>query len=133
MTNEELISMAAAVINTRRNGDFIIGDVGCALETEDGNLHLGVCIDTSSSLGFCAEANAIGAMTTAGEARIRRIVAVWKGENGATKVLPPCGRCREFIRQIHPGNLDTEVLLSAAKSVPLRELLPHHDWFAEVE
>jgi cytidine deaminase len=60
-------------------------------------------------------------------------VAVWKGEDGTTKVLPPCGRCREFIRQIHQENLDTEVLLSAAKSVPLRELLPHHDWFAEVE
>lgn len=131
MTSEELIAEAAAVIKSRRNGDFLIGDVGCALETVDGNHYLGVCIDTSSSLGFCAEANAIGAMTTAGEARIRKIVAVWKGDDGATKVLPPCGRCREFIRQIHADNLDTEVVLSATKSAMLRELLPHHDWFAE--
>lgn len=132
MTSEELIAGAAAVIKSRKNGDFLIGDVGCALETVDGNRYLGVCIDTSSSLGFCAEANAIGAMTTAGEAKIRKIVAVWKGDDGTIKVLPPCGRCREFIRQIHPDNLDTEVVLSATKSAPLRELLPHHDWFAEI-
>jgi cytidine deaminase len=132
MTNQDLIDRATSVINARQNGDFLIGDVGCALETENGNIYVGVCIDTSSSLGYCAEANAIGSMVTAGESRIRRIVAVWHGD-GTPRVLPPCGRCREFIFQIDNANIDTEVLLSPKTSKPLRDLLPHHDAFAEID
>ena len=43
-------------------------------------------------------------------------------------MLPPCGRCRELIRQIDPANLDTEVVLGLDSSAPLRDLLPYHDW-----
>ncbi len=43
-------------------------------------------------------------------------------------MLPPCGRCREFIRQINPANLDTEVVLSRTATARLRELLPNHEW-----
>jgi len=62
-------------------------------------------------------------MVTAGERRISKIVAVWGVE--AITVLPPCGRCREFMYQIDTSNLDTEVIISATKTVPLRELLPY--------
>jgi cytidine deaminase len=44
-------------------------------------------------------------------------------------VLPPCGRCREFISQLHPGNFAAEVLVAEGCAVTLRELLPH-DWRA---
>ena len=47
-------------------------------------------------------------------------------------VLPPCGRCREFIRQIDEANLDTRVVLSGDLVVPLRDLLPCHDWPSDV-
>ncbi len=67
-------------------------------------------------------------MVTAGEYRIARIVAVWRDENGRLLVLPPCGRCREFIRQIDPGNLDTEIILGVERGVPLRDLLPAWEW-----
>jgi hypothetical protein len=70
----------------------------------------------------------LAAMVTAGEYRIAKIVAVWRDERGVPYVLPPCGRCREFIRQIDPGNLDTEVLLGRDRSTGLRELLPFHEW-----
>jgi len=40
-------------------------------------------------------------------------------------VLPPCGRCREFMYQIDRNNLDTEVIISDTKTVTLRELLPY--------
>ena len=106
----------------------LFGDVASTLVTADGNVYSGVCIDTSSGTGFCAEHAAIAAMVTAGEYRIARIVAVWKDEAGTTFVLPPCGRCREFIRQIHPDNIDTEVVLSRDEAVPLKDLLPHHEW-----
>lgn len=67
-------------------------------------------------------------MVTAGEYRIEKIVAVWKDDAGVTYVLPPCGRCREFMRQIDQGNTDASVVLGSDKAVTLRELLPYTDW-----
>ena len=123
MTDQELIERAAGVINARQNGAYLVGDVGCALETEAGNVHLGVCIDAMSGMGFCAEHNAIGAMITAGETRITRIVAVWK-EGEDRYVIAPCGRCRQFIYEADEGNLDTQVILGPGQIAPLRDLLP---------
>jgi cytidine deaminase len=71
-TNEELIAKALSVVRPKRVNDHLIGDVGCALVSEGGNLYLGVCIDTGSSMGFCAEHAAIAAMVTAGEYRIHK-------------------------------------------------------------
>jgi cytidine deaminase len=127
-TDEELISNAASVINPKMVGDRLFGDVGCALLTRSGNLYLGVCIDTASGTGFCAEHSAIAAMVTAGEYSISKIVAVWKDDNGATYVLSPCGRCREFIRQVDEDNLDTDVILGKDRVSKLRDLLPGHEW-----
>jgi cytidine deaminase len=127
-TEEELISNAASVINPKTVGDRLFGDVGCALITRDGNLYLGVCIDTASGTGFCAEHSAIAAMVTAGEYSIEKIVAVWKNDNGVAYALPPCGRCREFIRQVDEGNLDTDVIVGRGKVSKLKDLLPSHEW-----
>ena len=128
MTRAELIARAGSVIHAYQNGDHTVADVGCALITDSGAVHTGVCIDAPSGLGFCAEHAAIAAMITAGETRIRTIVAVWK-EGADTYVLSPCGRCRQFIYQADKGNLDTEVLLDVDRSAPLSELLPYPDWF----
>lgn len=127
-TIDELIAKAASVVLARTIDGRLSGDVGCALTTRAGNVYLGVCIDTGSGTGFCAEHSAIAAMVTAGELEIASVVAVWKDEAGANVVLPPCGRCREFIHQISPGNLDTDVVLGQDKVVKLRELLPFHEW-----
>jgi cytidine deaminase len=128
MTNDELIARAEAVVNHRRLGDAEYGQVGAALLTAAGAVHAGVCIDTPSGMGFCAEHAAIAAMITAGESRIERIVAVWKDDARATTILPPCGRCREFMRQVDPANLETDVILSRANVVKLKDLLPYHEW-----
>ena len=122
--NQDLIEKASSVIRSRKNGDYVIGDVGCALLTNAGNIYLGVCIDTSSSMGFCAEHNAIGAMVTGGESKVKKIVSVWKDEDGESHVIPPCGRCREFIYQIDNNNINTEAILKD-KDVKLSELLPY--------
>ncbi len=114
-------------------GDRLFGDVGCALESAGGNIYLGVCIDTGSGTGFCAEHSAIAAMVTAGEFRIRKIVAVWRDEAGNPYILSPCGRCREFIHQIDPANLESEVILERERTVKLAELLPYADWFRRLE
>lgn len=130
MTTAELIARAASVLNPRTTPDgYRFGQVGAALLTDRGTAYTGVCIDTGSGTGFCAEHAAIAAMVTAGEYRIARIVAVWRGDrDGRLHVVPPCGRCREFIRQIDPANLETEVVLGADRILKLKELLPYHAW-----
>lgn len=127
-SNKELIDTAQGVLNPHAVGGRLFGDVASVLITATGNRFSGVCIDTGSGTGFCAEHSAIAAMVTAGEYRIAAIVAVWRDDDGLLYVLPPCGRCREFIRQVDPANLDTEVILGHDRSALVRELLPAHDW-----
>jgi len=122
-TSHDLIEKAKTVLNPRELylGNRA-GDVACALLSQAGNLYLGVCIDTGSGMGFCAEHSAIAAMITAGETAIASIVAI----SGDNKVMPPCGRCRELMYEIDASNLgSTEVILSEDMSVKLAELLPH--------
>jgi cytidine deaminase len=127
-SNDELINLAQAVLNPHLVAGRLFADVGSTLVTDTGNHYSGVCIDTGSGTGFCAEHSAIAAMVTAGEHRIARIVAVWRNGDGRLYVVPPCGRCREFIRQVDPANIDTEVVLGRDRHATIRELLPCHEW-----
>ena len=127
-SNRDLVLAASETLNPHVVGDRLFGDVGSVLTTPSGSLYRGVCIDTGSGTGFCAEHSAIAAMVTAGDYRIERIVAVWRDDSARLYVLPPCGRCREFIRQVDPANIDTEVILDLDRSASLRELLPAHAW-----
>ncbi|HLD17722.1 MAG TPA: cytidine deaminase [Patescibacteria group bacterium] len=126
MENIELIQKAASMIAPRKVGDRLFGDVGAALITDKGSVYTGVCLDTSG-IGFCAEQSAIAAMVTAGEAKVQKIVATWKDENGDVFVISPCGHCREFMCQTNDGKMDIEVILSKEKTVMLSELLPCRD------
>ncbi len=119
---DELYARARAVVNPRRLSDDVeVGGVGAAVLAESGQVYTGVCIDTSCSMGFCAEHAAIAALVTAGESgRILRMVAVgWDG-----RIMPPCGRCREFARQMHADNPRTEVLVAEGRVVPSRTSCP---------
>jgi len=40
--------------------------------------------------------------------------------------LSPCGRCRELIYQVDPGNAETRVLLPNDRVTTVRALLPDH-------
>ena len=124
MTFDELYQQAKAVLNPRRLSDAAeAGGVGAALLSESGRVYVGVCIDTACSMGFCAEHAAAAAMITAGENRVMKMIALnWDGG-----ILPPCGRCREFISQLHPDNLAAEVMVGENVVVRLGELLPY-DW-----
>ncbi|MBT4849420.1 cytidine deaminase [Candidatus Parcubacteria bacterium] len=119
----ELIKKASALAKAKRHNDSITsGYVGCALLTDQGNTYTGVSIDADCAIGFCGEHSAIAQMITAGEDRIKAIVAVADEKD----ILPPCGRCRELIYQTNYANLDTEVILSKDKTIPLGELLPYN-------
>lgn len=120
MTFDALIDAARGALNPRDlSQSSSAGGVAAALLSDGGNVYTGVCIDTPSSMGFCAEHAAAAAMVTAGENRVMRMVAVfWDG-----RIAPPCGRCREFISQLHDDNLECEVQLPD-RVATLRELLP---------
>lgn len=121
MTFDELYRIARETLNPRElSRSSSAGSVAAAILTDRGNVYRGVCIDTPCSMGFCAEHAAIAAMVTAGENRIVKLVAVM--EDGS--VGAPCGRCRDFICQIHDDNHRCEVLLEAGRTATVGELLP---------
>ena len=72
-----LYNRAKAVQNDRTISPFMeAGAVGAAVLTAEGNIYTGVCIDTASGMGMCAERNAMANMLTNGEDKISKVVAV---------------------------------------------------------
>lgn len=62
---------AKAVRKERRISDYVTcGEVAAAILSRSGKIYTGVCIDTCSTLGICAERNAIFNMITNGEQEI---------------------------------------------------------------
>lgn len=122
-TNDaELIAAASALAaDFCPSRDCTAASVAAALMTQTGRMFTGVCIDTTCSLGFCAEHAAVAEMLKARESHIASIVAV----HADGKVIPPCGRCRELLWQVDPRNAAARVLLGAERAVELSELLPH--------
>jgi cytidine deaminase len=124
MTFEELYHKAVSVLFPRKLSETAdAGTVAAAILTPNGNIYTGVCIDTACSMGFCAEHAAAAAMITQGENRVLKMIAVGREGN----IMPPCGRCREFISQLHQHNLETEVMVGEGVVVTIKDLLPH-DW-----
>ena len=125
---DTLYNEARKVQNDRTVSPFIdAGGVAAALLSAGGNIYVGVCIDTASTLGMCAERSAIAAMLTHGESKIDKVVAVMPDGN----VGSPCGACREFMMQIDKDSGNIEILLDkdTKNTVFLRDLLP--DWWGK--
>ena len=100
---------ARAVQNDRKVSDYVqAGGVAAAILSESGRIYTGVCVDTASTLGICAERNAIFHMLTNGEHRISKVLAVMPdGKTGA-----PCGACRELMVQLNPEQYrDIQIML----------------------
>ena len=124
----KLYNAALKVQNARVISPFIeAGGVAAAILTKNGNIYVGVCIDTASTLGMCAERNAIANMITNGESKIDKVVAVMSdGSLGA-----PCGACREYMMQLDKDSGEIEILLDleSQKTVKLKQLIPN--WWGE--
>ena len=120
MEFSKLYEIAKATLNPHElSRSAYAGSVAAAILTERGNVYKGICIDVPCSMGFCAEHAAIAAMITAGESRIVKMVAVYH----TGEIVPPCGRCREFINQIDDNNYKCEVMLKD-KVLTISDLLP---------
>ena len=85
-------SAALAVQNDRKLSEYIqAGSVAAAVLSASGKIYTGVCVDTSCTLGICAERNAIFNMITNGEQEIKKVLAVMpEGGNGAINRLKLC-------------------------------------------
>lgn len=123
----EMYEAAKAVQNERKISDYVeAGGVAAAIYSVSGKIYTGVCIDTCSTLGICAERNAIFNMITNGENEFSRVVAIMPdGNSGA-----PCGACRELMVQLMPDNYrSVEILLDydSERIVTLGELTP--EWW----
>lgn len=123
----KMYETAKAVQKETRISDYVTaGEVAAAIETESGKIYTGVCIDTASTLGICAERNAIFNMITNGEYRIRRVLAILPdGSTGA-----PCGACRELMVQLMANdysNIEIMVDYKNGKVMKLKELTP--EWW----
>lgn len=123
----ELYNAAKAVQNDRKISEYVeAGGVAAAILSGAGRIYTGVCVDTCSTLGICAERNAIFNMLTNGEHRIEKVLAIMPdGRTGA-----PCGACRELMTQLMPEDYrNVEIMLDydSGRVVTLGELTP--EWW----
>ena len=105
----ELYNAAKELQKPRQISDYVSGgEVAAAILSKSGKIFTGVCIDTCSTLGICAERNAIFNMITNGENEFTKVAAVMPdGKCGA-----PCGACRELMVQLMPKTYkEIEILM----------------------
>ncbi len=124
---EKLYNAAKAVQNDRTISSYVeAGGVAAAILSASGRVYTGVCVDTCSTLGICAERNAIFNMITNGEQKISKVLAVMPdGSCGA-----PCGACRELMVQLMPDDYKgVEIMMdfNSGRTVTLGELTP--EWW----
>lgn len=123
-----LYDKAKSKLSPRTISPFVkAGSVAAAILTDTGNIYTGVCIDTASTLGICAERNAIANMITNGESKITKLVCVMKdGQVGY-----PCGACREYLMQLDKCSPEIEILADyeTEKTVLLGDLIP--EWWGK--
>lgn len=124
---DRLYAAAKAVQNPRTISGYVTGgEVSAAILSGSGKIYTGVCIDTCSTLGICAERNAIFNMITNGEQEIRKVIAILPdGSSGA-----PCGACRELMVQLMPEkyrNIEIMMDYKQERIMTLGELTP--EWW----
>ena len=123
----EMQDAAKAVLRERRISEYVTcGEVAAAICSKSGRIYTGVCIDTCSTLGICAERNAIFNMITNGESEIDKVLCILPdGSNGA-----PCGACRELMVQLMAGhyqNIEIMMDYATGRTITLGEITP--EWW----
>ena len=114
---DRLYAAAGAVRNERRISDYITcGEVSAAILSGSGRIYTGVCIDTSSTLGICAERNAIFNMITNGEQEIEKVIAILPDGSSSA----PCGACRELMVQLMPEKYKgIQIMMDYKRELPV--------------
>ena len=101
--------------------------VVCALESENGEIYTGFCIESCSGvMDLCAErVAALNMYLQSGQTIVKRLIAFrdrppYGGGSGM-----PCGACREFFLQLSDKNRDMQIMTDYDKreTVTLGELM----------
>lgn len=91
----------AAESLARTLGDDPNHTVAAAVVDVDGRVHRAVNVHHFTG-GPCAELVALGAAVAAGATRLLAVAAAGDGGRG---LIPPCGRCRQVLLDLHPDIL----------------------------
>ena len=105
--------------------------VVCALESENGEIFTGFCIESCSGvLDLCAERTAaLNMYINSGQTVIKRLIAFRDKAPFSEGSGMPCGACREFLMQLNIKNKDMEIMVDYEKReiTTLEKLIP--DWW----
>ncbi|RJE21730.1 blasticidin-S deaminase, partial [Aspergillus sclerotialis] len=91
-----LVNLAIkAITQIPKSEDY---SVSSAALSEDGQIFTGINVYHFTG-GPCAELVTLGVAALAGPPKLTLIVAV----SNDGRILSPCGRCRQVLRDLHPG------------------------------
>lgn len=126
---ERMYQLAAEKYAPGERSPFIYSHhVVCALESENGEIFTGVCVEACSGvLNLCAErAAVINMLVNSGQTRIRKVLAFRDHAPAGGGEGMPCGACRELLYQLDEANENTEIMVNyeTRETVTLKELMP---------
>jgi len=116
--DHELIERATRLVET--HGDDRLHTVGAAARAADGSVVAGLNLFHFTG-GPCAEIVVLGMAASAGVRELTTMVAVADRGRG---VIPPCGRCRQIMLDLHP---EIDVIMpgvAGVRKTPIWELMP---------
>lgn len=102
--------------------------VVCALESENGEIFTGFCIESCSGvMSLCAErVAALNMYVNSGQTVVKRLIAFRdKAPYGGGSGMP-CGACREFFLQLSEENRNMVIMADyeSRETITLAELMP---------
>ena len=93
---DKMYEAAKAVLNERRISDYVTcGEVAAAVLSKSGKIYTGVCVDTCSTLGICAERNLL--FHHQALSPDDRIVKLAIASDPSLRECYPCGICRQVL------------------------------------
>ena len=118
---DDRVIEAAKAVQLKAHAPYSKFRVGAALETSSGEVIVGCNVENASyGLTICAERGAVMQAVARGYTKFKRIVVVTTAEPPA----PPCGACRQFLREFGPDLVVEAVGPSSKRQWTLGELLP---------
>lgn len=118
--HSELVKAALGAL-ARSYSPYSKFKVGAALETKSGKIFAGCNVENASfGLAICAERSAAIAAVSAGERDFVRVVIVTSN----ARPTPPCGACRQFLKEFSPKMEIIMVGRSRMNKAVLEKLLP---------
>ena len=114
---------AAALVREKAYAPYSNFQVGAAIRSVEGNLHLGCNVENVAyPEGTCAEAGAIAAMIAAGDSRIAEVAVI----ANSPAPVPPCGGCRQKLAEFAGGDVAVTLATTAGQTLrtTVADLLP---------